>query len=106
MVDEGCEPHPEYQILDPGVCASVQQSTNIALPSEHPQLAIDTRPDVLPDAVYRDLIRSLNEKQRNLFDYIFHWYQSCVKSKKHGQKPEPFYIFLSGKTIFNITIQQ
>ena len=43
-------------------------------------------------------IRSLNEEQRNLFDFVSSWTRNLLKSLriKGAEKPDPFHIFLTG----------
>ena len=52
--------------------------------------------NILPDEKYRSLIRSLNTEQRHLFDYKLDWCRSYTQSIKTGNKPEPFYTYLTG----------
>ena len=50
------------------------------------------------DKEVSDLIRSLNEKQRQLFEYISHWARSTVKESSSDSAKEisPFHLFLTG----------
>ena len=48
----------------------------------------------IDDKVYYDMVRSLNEKQRFLHKYIYHW---CNKQKSIDitkEEVKPFYVFL------------
>jgi hypothetical protein len=46
---------------------------------------------------YYALVRSLNPKQRQLFDFMFNWATDMRLSEtRDSSPPEPFYIFLSG----------
>ena len=50
------------------------------------------------DKEVNDLIRLLNEKERQLFEYIFHCAKSTVKerSSNSAKKISPFHLFLTG----------
>ena len=52
----------------------------------------------LKDEETRELIRSLNQKQRQIFDYICHWARNLVmcRSSIVPSDIEPFHIFLTG----------
>ncbi|XP_033759087.1 uncharacterized protein LOC117341337 [Pecten maximus] len=46
---------------------------------------------------YYALIRSLNHKQKQVHDLVFHWCRALMlSSDSEVDQPEPFYIFLSG----------
>ena len=52
----------------------------------------------LSDGEMCELIRSLNDKQRQVFEYIFHWAKESVKNKSSEIEKSipPFHIFLTG----------
>jgi hypothetical protein len=57
---------------------------------------IEVNHEKLNDESYRQLVRSLNDKQRTLFDEILKWCRHYTQSKKTGQVPLPFHIFCTG----------
>ena len=51
----------------------------------------------LTDDELSEKVRSLNVKQRQVFDFIYNWAKSCISKCANGkQVPVPFHIFLSG----------
>ena len=59
----------------------------------NPQTSVTISDDKL-----NEKIRSLNEEQRNLFDFVSSWTRNLLKSLriKGAKKPDPFHIFLTG----------
>ena len=53
---------------------------------------------ILSDSVINNKIRSLNLKQRQIFDFIYNWAKSHVKVKRRttSKQSAPFHLFLSG----------
>ncbi|XP_062618879.1 uncharacterized protein LOC134280486 [Saccostrea cucullata] len=51
---------------------------------------------LVSDPKFYEMIRSLNEKQRLLFDYLYFWATRTRLSTDSDSAPKPFYIFLSG----------
>ena len=53
---------------------------------------------IISDDDLNKQIRSLNMKQRNIFNYVLGWTRRTIQSFKsnHVSKPEPFHIFLTG----------
>ncbi|XP_069105751.1 uncharacterized protein [Argopecten irradians] len=57
-------------------------------------LAATTKPNALKDDQLRDIIHSLNEKQRTVFDHVINWCKDTVSTKDH--RPPPFHLFVTG----------
>ena len=57
------------------------------------------RPCVLPDEEINEKIRSLNMKQREIFDVVLTWATKFVKIRntKSAEKVEPLHVFLTGQ---------
>ena len=62
MTQEGTQLHPDHQILLPEDGHDIEPF-NIPVPTLPPQLAIESRPELIPDDDYRAHVRSLNEQQ-------------------------------------------
>ena len=62
-------------------------------PTRHQKSFSLTTTHTLFDCDYYKMVRSLNEKQRHLFDYMYLW---GTDIRLGHNPPKPFYIFLSG----------
>lgn len=85
------EHHPDYQFLDPSNLPDevLEEPRSQTAPPRKYSL---TSTYQMPNNEYYELTRSLNDKQRTLFDFMYNW---ATKSRfRHN--PEPFNIFLSG----------
>ena len=60
-------------------------------------LSAYTTPTLMPDCELNAMIRSLNHKQRTIFNIVHNWAKQNVKSRSalSRQNLEPFYIFLT-----------
>ena len=54
---------------------------------------------IVSDELLNEKIRSLNIKQRKIFNFILKWTRETIQSRshEHGTKPEPFHIFINEK---------
>ena len=61
-------------------------------------LSAYTTPTLMPDCELNAMIRSLNHKQRTIFNIVHNWAKQNVKSRSalSRQNLEPLYIFLTG----------
>lgn len=55
--------------------------------------SIENKPDILTQEDYYNLVRSLNSKQREVFNYIEDW---CVKQTIANISTKPLHLFISG----------
>ncbi|XP_078312811.1 uncharacterized protein LOC144619258 [Crassostrea virginica] len=58
--------------------------------------SIEMRPGVLPDKDFHDLVLTLNEKQRDVFQHLLKWCSDISISRKTGKTPEQICLFVSG----------
>lgn len=59
-------------------------------------LAVTTKPNALKDVQLREIIHSLNTKQRQVFTQIISWCKDTVAAKNREKTPPPFYLFVTG----------
>ena len=52
--------------------------------------------EIIPPDVYRQMLRQLNNKQREIIMYHHNWCKSAVAASRNGQDVEPYRVFLSG----------
>ena len=52
--------------------------------------------EIIPPDVYRQMLRQLNNKQREFIMYHRNWCKSAVAALRNGQDVEPYRVFLSG----------
>ena len=58
--------------------------------------SIEMRPGVLPDKDFHDLVLTLNEKQRYVFQHLLKWCSDISISRKTGKTHEQICLFVSG----------
>jgi ATP-dependent DNA helicase PIF1 len=88
--DEGSIPAEELQFFDPGQCLAHKTydlALDIGLAPTIANTDIELFAKRLPDNEYRQMVQSLNQKQREFFSHVYHW----VKTKE-----EPLHVFLTG----------
>ena len=94
--NEDCESDSEFAILDPNNLSDSQQN-HLQQSNGSVSKGITVQDRILCDVKYYELIRSLNQEQRQLHDHIFRWCHNMHLSELFSQEtPLPFYIFLSG----------
>ena len=52
--------------------------------------------EIIPPDVYRQMLRQLNNKQREFIMYHRNWCKGAVAASRNGQDVEPYRVFLSG----------
>ena len=78
--------------------------TEISCPDEENQndenysetVSSELHTTILNDSEINSKIRSLNFKQRQIFDFIYNWAKSNVKCEATSKQSTPFHLFLSG----------
>ena len=94
--DEGVEveedsvlhPLPEHEEYNNSAIDSV--------PSRSLSYSIEMRPGVLPDEDYYSLVRSLNDKQRDVYQHVLNWCTAVSRRNKTGVTPGQMCLFVSG----------
>ena len=51
---------------------------------------------MIPPTDYYNMVRTLNTKQRHVFDYVVDWCWKFKNGQKTGETVDPFHLFLSG----------
>ncbi|KAK3086403.1 hypothetical protein FSP39_017935 [Pinctada imbricata] len=87
------ESHCKHPYLDPSLLpVQAIEDNEVTTPRNYTigktQLVTDSR--------FYELVRSLNDKQRILFDYMYDWATRTRLASDDNSVPQPFYIFLSG----------
>ncbi|KAK3109198.1 hypothetical protein FSP39_025266 [Pinctada imbricata] len=87
------ESHCKHPYLDPSLLpVQATEDNEVTTPRNYTigktQLVTDSR--------FYELVRSLNDKQRILFDYMYDWATRTRLASDDNSVPQPFYIFLSG----------
>ena len=87
----------------------LNDQTEISCPDEENQtdenlsetVSSELETTILSDSEINSKIRSLNVKQRQIFDFIYNWGKSHVKVKcgTTSKQSTPFHLFLSGSGI-------
>ena len=78
--------NPEYNSDSESQSSSSQPVKTFQLSSVH----------LSSDDTFLQMVRSLNDQQRQIFDFIFTWATESKLSSTSGKTRDPFYIFLSG----------
>ncbi|KAK3098765.1 hypothetical protein FSP39_022868 [Pinctada imbricata] len=93
------EPGSTDQFLDPDNLTSEQQNFQHekTSTSNYPKQHSVTRNITLePTSKYEEMVRSLNQRQREIHDHIYVWCRQMALATSAEDEPPPFHIFLSG----------
>ena len=83
------QPLPEHEEHNNFIMDHVPRSSTISY-------SIEMRPGVLSDKDFHNLVLSLNEKQRDVFQHVLKWCSDISISSKTGITPEQVCLFVSG----------
>ena len=96
---EGAEADPHFAVLQPEddqVADSGDMDNVKAADSTPVTYSIEKRPGVLPQQEFYTLIRTLNSKQREIFQSIAEWCSAESTKDKTGHVPDQLCLFVSG----------
>ncbi|XP_070573805.1 uncharacterized protein [Ptychodera flava] len=89
----------EYDLLDPSNLDQDQVSVNPinVTTSLNSKRSVTLQAKILANVKYYKIVRSLNDQQRRIHDFIFSWCTSYrIASILGNSLPDPFYVFLTG----------
>ena len=96
---EGAEADPHFALLQPEAdqVADSEDMDNIKAANSTPvTYSIEQRQGILPQQEFYTLIRTLNSKQREIFQSIAEWCYSESSKDKTGHVPDQLCLFVSG----------
>jgi hypothetical protein len=95
-VDEGYMPDPDSVVLQPDEEHS-REGFNVDGRSSKPiSYSIEQRPNILEETDFYSHVRSLNNQQRTVYQYVENWCTSVSRQHKTGIAVQPMHLFVSG----------